>query len=121
MVLAAMLSKVVVLATVASVSAVPGCYGAGACTAPHGCADCSMAEAECTAAGKSWVAEASSMCAAGTAPAQSQSAAVYGGCYKGTACGDPAPHGCADCSMTEAECTTAEKTWMADATAYCAE
>ena len=57
------------------------------------------------------------MCALCTAP---QSAA-HGGCYRGTACGDPAPHGCADCSMTEAECTTAEKTWMADATQYCAE
>ena len=45
--------------------------------------------------------------------------AVYGGCYGGTAC--TAPHGCADCSMTEAECTTAGKTWMADATQYCAE
>ena len=57
------------------------------------------------------------MCALCTAP---QSAA-HGGCYRGTACGDPAPHGCADCSMTEAECTAAGKTWMADATQYCAE
>ena len=49
-------------------SAVGGCYGAGACTAPHGCADCSMTEAECTAAGKVYVAEATSICAAGTNP-----------------------------------------------------
>ena len=49
-----------------SPSPVGGCYGAGACTAPNGCADCSMTEAECTSAGKTWVADATSLCAAGT-------------------------------------------------------
>jgi len=71
-----MLFRVVVLASVASVSAWGGCYGGPACVTagtPHGCYDCSMTEAQCTTASKTWqpsvtanATDGTDLCAAGT-------------------------------------------------------
>ena len=77
----------------------PGCYAAGACGAGHGCCDCSMTTAECSAAGKTYLSNCysggTSMCAAGTEPA-------VPGCYGGGDCGSG--HGCCDCTVSESMC-----------------
>ena len=89
-------SLLLLLAAVATVSAWDGCYGGTACGAGHGCCDCSMTQAECTAAGKTWMASCistssgDSMCATGTEP-------TISGCYNhGQGC---------DCSKTEQTCS----------------
>jgi len=91
------------------VSAWAGCYGGTACVTAgtaHGCADCSMTEAECTAAGKTWMANATSSttgltyCAAGTPATMGCRSYRHGSGYS------------CDCTMGNNYQTTCSGTWQ---------